>query len=214
MNKNHVGAFIATLFLFVGLLVAPAGTAGAAPDICGPLDSGKIDTSGDPQTVTVTAPAGNLITGYCVKAGNVASGVQAVVYVDVIPPQETVVISHPSQKAVSHYSYSYAPLTTTTTTSTTVPQSTTTTAPTTTSSTTTIVEIFPPTTVASPTTTTTTSEPPFVGSGGPTPPAATPEVAAPTQLPSTGSSTWNLAMVALTALLGGMVLVVLSRRTV
>ncbi|MBV1894438.1 MAG: LPXTG cell wall anchor domain-containing protein [Ilumatobacteraceae bacterium] len=39
-------------------------------------------------------------------------------------------------------------------------------------------------------------------------------MAAPTQLPSTGSSTWNLVMVALTALLGGMVLVVLSRRTV
>jgi hypothetical protein len=37
--------------------------------ICEPLDSGKIDTVGDPATVEVTAPEGMLISGYCVKAG-------------------------------------------------------------------------------------------------------------------------------------------------
>ena len=56
---------------FASSVSAPAS---GTPDVCAGLDSGKIDTSGDPATVTLTAPAGNLITEYCVKAGSAASG--------------------------------------------------------------------------------------------------------------------------------------------
>ncbi|WP_207904575.1 hypothetical protein [Agromyces fucosus] len=91
-----VGALALTLA--VGALPAQA----AQPDfICEPLDSGKIDTTGSPATVTVTAPAGQLIDGYCVKAGTTKY------FVPVVPPQATVVIDHPDKDSVSHYSYSY-----------------------------------------------------------------------------------------------------------
>jgi LPXTG-motif cell wall-anchored protein len=58
-----------------------------------------------------------------------------------------------------------------------------------------------------------------VAAAGPVPPAAAPAPAAaapaavPTQLPSTGSSSWGLALTALASLLGGLGLVKLSRRT-
>jgi LPXTG-motif cell wall-anchored protein len=56
-----------------------------------------------------------------------------------------------------------------------------------------------------------------VAAGGPVPPAAAPAAAPPapaqTALPSTGSSSWGLALTALASLLGGLGLVKLSRRT-
>jgi hypothetical protein len=81
--------------------------------------SGVISTSGDPTSVTVTAPAGFLISGYCVKAGSENSG-DGPVNVVVDPPQASVTITYPGGKAVSHYSYTLvaAPTTTTTTTTT------------------------------------------------------------------------------------------------
>lgn len=87
---------------------AAAPAAVAAPgDVCGPLGSGKIDTTGDPFTVTLTAPAGQVITGYCVKAGSAKQG-DGPVYVELDPSQwaSSIIISHPSGKAVSHYSFS------------------------------------------------------------------------------------------------------------
>lgn len=91
--------------LVVASLALRIGPAVAQQEVCPGLDSGKIDTSGDPASVTVTAPAGFLISGYCVKAGSDASGA-GVEFVTVNPPQATVTISHTSGKAVSHYSYS------------------------------------------------------------------------------------------------------------
>ena len=73
----------------------------------------------------------------------------------------------------------------------------------------------PPTTAATPTPETTA----VVAAQGPVPPAAPPAPAAataaatPTALPSTGSSSWGLALTALASLLGGLGLVKLSRRT-
>jgi LPXTG-motif cell wall-anchored protein len=55
-----------------------------------------------------------------------------------------------------------------------------------------------------------------VAAAGPVPPAAAPAAApapAQTALPSTGSSSWGLALTALASLLGGLGLVKLSRRT-
>src|SRR5215218_4554763 len=40
--------------------------------VCAGLDSGKIDvTEKGVYELTITAPAGNLITGYCIKAGSI-----------------------------------------------------------------------------------------------------------------------------------------------
>ncbi|MGY0536506.1 class F sortase [Nocardioides sp. YJ-D4] len=86
--------------------------AAAAPDVCSPLTSGKVDTTGDPQSVTVTAPAGYKIRQYCVKAGAAPAG-GGPVYVTVDPPRQSVTITHPTGKAVSHWSIEYASCTTT-----------------------------------------------------------------------------------------------------
>ena len=103
---------IAAIVAGLGLLAAPVtNPASAAPNVCDGLDSGKIDTTGDPQTVTMTAPAGNVITGYCIKAGSdqsVPGG--AVRYIIVDPPVGSITVGHPSGKAVSHFSFTYEPV--------------------------------------------------------------------------------------------------------
>jgi len=153
------------------LLLAPAGSASAS-EVCAGLDSGKIDTTGDPASVTITASSGNQITGYCVKAGTEP------VYVTVDPPVDSLVITHPSGKAVSHYSWSEAPVqttttSTTTTTTTTEPPPTSTTIPVTT--TTEVICVDPPPAGQDPCGPTT--EPPCEGICGPaTPPSTDPPV--------------------------------------
>lgn len=83
--------------------VAQSGNDG---QVCDGLDSGKIDTPNNPQSVTVTAPDGMLIDGYCVKAGSALQG-DGPVYVDVAPPQKSITFSYPGGKAISHYAVSY-----------------------------------------------------------------------------------------------------------
>jgi hypothetical protein len=103
-------AVVGALTMSSGLVMLSAPAASADNEqVCGPLDSGKIDTKGDPDSVTVSAPAGQLIDGYCVKAGSANQG-EGPTYVEVVPPQQTVTISHPSGKDVSHYSVSYTTL--------------------------------------------------------------------------------------------------------
>ena len=167
---NWIWRWLLGIFIFgavivwiigVGVRVAGIDDANAAQQaqVCDALDSGKINTTGDPLTVTITAPAGHLIDGYCVKAGSANSG-DGPVHVTVNPPQATVTIEYPGGKAVSHYSYSFIGVEepTTTTTSTTSTSSTTTTAP---RESTTTTAISDTTTTAPPDTTTT--EPPPVG---------------------------------------------------
>ncbi len=98
-------------------------------------DGNHIPGSGGPS-IQVTAPEGQLITGYCVKAGSANQG-DGPEYVTVDPPASSVTITHSSEKDVSHYVVSYTtapettttsvPESTTTTTTTSVPESTTTT---------------------------------------------------------------------------------------
>lgn len=57
----------------------------------------KVDTTGDPATVTVTAPDGFLIDAYCVKAGTEKF------IIDDFEPAASVVIDHPVKDSVSHY---------------------------------------------------------------------------------------------------------------
>ncbi len=90
----------------LALSVLPIGTstagAKANPVICPAGDSGKVDVVGEHKTVTVSAPEDNLITGYCVKAGQLTEFVQ-------VEPAETVTISASNGKGVSHYSFTYEP---------------------------------------------------------------------------------------------------------
>jgi hypothetical protein len=60
----------------------------------------KVDTTGDPATVTVNADPGYLIDAYCVKAG---SKEDAVHVIPVDPPAASVIIDHPVKDSVSHY---------------------------------------------------------------------------------------------------------------
>jgi len=99
------GAALAGGALAMGV-AGPAAATGQQDGVCAGLDSGKIDTTGDPASITVTAPSGKLIDRYCVKAGSVKGG-DGPVYVDVEPPVATLTFSHPSGKAVSHYAVSY-----------------------------------------------------------------------------------------------------------
>jgi hypothetical protein len=133
---------VAALLVAVGTATVSAPVVEANTLVCAEGDSGKIDTTNEPKTVTVTAPDGKLISGYCVKAGT-----EALSFV-VEPPVKTLVIDHPNKDSVSHYSLTYvdvcefdatlpvghpdcAPPTTTlpptTTTTTTLPPTTTTT---------------------------------------------------------------------------------------
>jgi hypothetical protein len=106
---------IAAMFAAFGLGTAAAFAAssdkpsnpggGNDEQVCPAGDSGKIDVNSGPS-VTVTAPDGKLISGYCVKAGSANQG-DGPEFVPVSPPQKTVTITHSSGKDVSHYSLTY-----------------------------------------------------------------------------------------------------------
>lgn len=104
----------ASALLVAGLMGSPA-VAFAAPIAGAPVaitgggndgatcpKDGKVDVTGEQVTLEVTAEPGYLITGYCVKAGSDKQG-DGPVDVVVDPPAATVTISHPSGKAISHY---------------------------------------------------------------------------------------------------------------
>ncbi|MFI9486800.1 hypothetical protein ACIG47_10445 [Promicromonospora sp. NPDC052451] len=112
----------ASALLVAGLVGAPAA-AFAAPlaadteqylddvKVCEAYDSGKIDTTGDPMEVTVEAPEGELISGYCVKAGSVkqGEGVGGAYFVELDEPATSVTITYPwgGGRAISHYALVY-----------------------------------------------------------------------------------------------------------
>ena len=115
MNTRILGGLAAAAMLVGGFAFTTAGTVSADAindaKVCEGLTSGKIDTTGEPQTITITPadyPAGNLITGYCVKAGSDNQVGGGPVYVTVAPTA-SITFGHPSGKAVSHYSFTYAP---------------------------------------------------------------------------------------------------------
>jgi hypothetical protein len=91
-----VAAFAA--FLYAG--TSGAGVPTQAADICDESGDGwqpKVNTSGDPASVEVSAPTGYLITAFCAKGG------QEKDIVPVDPPQETVTIVVGNNPSVSHY---------------------------------------------------------------------------------------------------------------
>lgn len=80
---------------------------GAPTQKCAELDSTKIDTEGDPESVLIEAPAGYVITSYCIKAGSENQEVGGPLYFEVDPPVESLTISYPGIDSVSHYSFTY-----------------------------------------------------------------------------------------------------------
>ena len=113
MTWKKIGFYVVfALVVTVGVVLFSA-PAYATPNegVCAGLDSGKIDTTGDPQTVTVTAPAGKVIVEYCVKAGSIKQG-NGPEYVVVDPGVGTITFGHSTGKAVSHYAMRYANATT------------------------------------------------------------------------------------------------------
>ncbi len=105
--KKLIAVFaVLSTCVVVGTTVGVALAVPPADQICPDSSSGKIDVSGDQTSVTVTAPAGQLISGYCVKAGSEKQGLGAE-FVTVNPPQASVTITHSSGKGVSHYSLTF-----------------------------------------------------------------------------------------------------------
>lgn len=98
---------VAGLFMLGG-----AGAANATPPhdgVCTALDSGKIDVSGSHETLTVEAPDGFLIDGYCVKAGSINQGLGPE-YFTLTTPVAELTFGHSSGKDISHYSLSFTPV--------------------------------------------------------------------------------------------------------
>jgi hypothetical protein len=111
----------ASALLVAGLMVSPAA-AFAAPIAGAPVaiagngqetcpEDGKVEVVGSETSIVVTAPAGMVITGYCVKAGSDESDA-GVEYVELDPYVTEVTIKHPSGKDISHYTVFYEPAST------------------------------------------------------------------------------------------------------
>jgi hypothetical protein len=103
--------------IMLGATVAAFGLGGAAAftattdvasagvgdgQVCPEGDSGKIDVSGSEASITVTAPEGKLISGYCVKAGSANQDLGPEFHS--VTPATTVTITPSSGKDISHYS--------------------------------------------------------------------------------------------------------------
>ena len=112
---RHFATFALTVFCILFLL-APTVAATDMGQVCDVLSTGRINVSGSIKTITVSAPEGKLISGYCVKAGSINQGFGPEYYRTV--PVKTVTISHSSGKDISHYSLRYVDDTTTTSSST------------------------------------------------------------------------------------------------
>ncbi|MEU4364266.1 hypothetical protein [Promicromonospora sp. NPDC023987] len=104
----------ASALLVAGLMTTPAAAFAASPVASTSGDVEKVcpeegKQPGENQlAITVTAPEGMVIVGYCVKAGSANQG-DGAIDVDVDPPETTVEITHPSGKEISHYTVFYAP---------------------------------------------------------------------------------------------------------
>ena len=98
--------------LVLGLYATVSAVASASPvvtavaDVC--PEDGKIEPNGNEVSIPVAAPEGQVIIGYCVKAGS-GNQEEGTHYEEFDPPETMVTISHPSGKEISHYTVFYAP---------------------------------------------------------------------------------------------------------
>jgi len=93
-------AAVAALLLAAVLTWAPG--AGATTEGVCPDNGTKVNVDGEHESITVTAPEGKLIAGWCVKAGSIEQG-DGPEFVVVDPPAAEVTITHSSGKDISHY---------------------------------------------------------------------------------------------------------------
>lgn len=98
-RKTTWAAVVTALAVVAAPLVAAAPATATQPEIiCNEAGfETKVNTTGDPATVTYTAPEGYLVDAYCVKAGTTKF------IIPVSPPSATVTIDHPEKDSVSHY---------------------------------------------------------------------------------------------------------------
>lgn len=105
---RHVLVPALSVVLLCGAAAVPPG-GGAGARVCPELDTGRIDTTGDPLTVTVTAPEGYALGEVCVKAGSAQQGNGPELLVP-DPGTTSLIVGHSSGKAVSHWSARFVPL--------------------------------------------------------------------------------------------------------
>ena len=87
---------------------SPVAVAANVEGVCQPSDEHRYPTA-TTASLTVTAPTGFEITGYCVKAGSVNNGDGPEV-TTLTTPTSSVTISHSSGKNISHYVIYLAPV--------------------------------------------------------------------------------------------------------
>lgn len=87
----------------------PENTRSWTGDVCPDMDEPKTDTDDDPETVTLTAPEGKLISAYCVKSGAARKGEgPKIVTLDEPQPEVTIAYAVGNKcKGISHYAVAY-----------------------------------------------------------------------------------------------------------
>jgi len=113
MSRARVWAvLLAAVATGAGVLALMSPASGAVNE--GVCPGVHVDPPGEPTSVTITAPAGFLISSVCVKAGSIqqGDGPEIVTY---SPPVASVTFEHSSGKAISHYAVTYVPVGTSTT---------------------------------------------------------------------------------------------------
>lgn len=95
---------LALLPVFAGLASpAQAAAVGNCPD----LDSGRVVVPGNQDQITVTAPAGKTIVGYCLKSAGLRGTTGAPYQVVLDSPATSVVLTHRDGGNLTHYSLLY-----------------------------------------------------------------------------------------------------------
>jgi hypothetical protein len=104
--------FLVAALLVVAVVLgfaSPAHGGEGNPDnegVCQPQSAHIKPPNNTTKSITITAPEGKLISGYCVKAGSIKQG-NGPEYVTLNPPMASVTISHSSGKDISHYTVTF-----------------------------------------------------------------------------------------------------------
>jgi hypothetical protein len=132
-RKLFIAWFVVAVVAIVAFFVIPAAAATDGEQIC---SGHRVDLVSNVHEVAVIAPDGQLISGYCVKAGSATPGCGPMTTL-FTHPLESVTIEYDHYlaacdgKAISHYAVFYTDVPSTTTSSTTTTPTTTTTTTTT-----------------------------------------------------------------------------------
>lgn len=195
LSMRKLLALLLIAFGLLCMLVAPSAADNDNEGVCEGTHIAPPDET--TKSITVTAPEGQLISGYCVKAGSIKQG-DGPEYIVINPPAESVTITHSSGKDISHYTVTYVP----------VPDDSTTT----TELTTTTTEETTTTTVKVDGSSTTQGDTDTTLSGQSHRRGATP--AGITELPRTGSGTTYLTILGVSMVLAGSLLSMRYRKVV